>query len=360
MEAHLLTWSCRDPAARSPSRIWVFRRFTKVVRPMSTKCRCCTEVRLSSAEFTILFWVQVSACQATHFLNKYNGFSESVRSSDGHAPDFRRMHAGAGAPASPTRFAVGSGEDQVSATTNPTEKKVKKKRKPHKSEIDENGDKSNKCTRPNYFVSLPITNVKVLDNIQTLQNSVLEKDDRFSRAMIPQGSFHLTLFVMHLGNEKEVTLATSALLDSKKPIEEIIQGNVLLLSFCGISDFKHEVAYVNMTNEASVAALKQISAVTGKIFMEKGISVTGCKDFVPHLTFMKLSRAPKLRKEGIKKIDASLYKDFQVHWFGDDSLTRLDLCSMLKKKQPSGYYHTDASISFVLQVHGYTCKPTRT
>ncbi|XP_071997627.1 A-kinase anchoring protein 7 isoform X2 [Engystomops pustulosus] len=234
----------------------------------------------------------------------------------------------------------------VFETTNPTEKKVKKKRKPHKSEIDENGDKSNKRTRPNYFVSLPITNVKVLDNIQTLQNSVLEKDDRFSRAMIPQGSFHLTLFVMHLGNEKEVTLATSALLDSKKPIEEIIQGNVLLLSFCGISDFKHEVAYVNMTNEASVAALKQISAVTGKIFMEKGISVTGCKDFVPHLTFMKLSRAPKLRKEGIKKIDASLYKDFQVHWFGDDSLTRLDLCSMLKKKQPSGYYHTDASISF--------------
>ncbi|XP_056422528.1 A-kinase anchoring protein 7 isoform X3 [Hyla sarda] len=236
----------------------------------------------------------------------------------------------------------------VFETTEIVEKKGKKKRKQHKLESDEDGDKSKKQKRPNYFVSLPITNTKVLDDIQTLQNSVLQKDDRLSRAMIPQGSFHLTLFVMHLASEEEVTLARSALLDSKLPIEEILKENVLVLSFCGISDFKHEVAYVNMTNEVSIAALKQITEATGKIFMEKGISASGCKDFVPHLTFMKLSKAPKLRKQGIKKIDASLYKDFQAHCFGQDTLLRLDLCSMLKKKQPSGYYHTEASIFFVM------------
>ncbi|XP_069582118.1 A-kinase anchoring protein 7 isoform X2 [Ranitomeya imitator] len=233
----------------------------------------------------------------------------------------------------------------VLETTKAVDKKVKKKRKRHQLETDED-DKSEKKKRPNYFVSLPITNVKILDDIKTIQNSVLEKDDRLSSAMIPQGSFHLTLFVMHLATEEEVALATSALLDSKKPIDEILQGNLLVLSFCGISDFRHQVTYVNVTNEACRAALKQIAETTGKIFMEKGISVTGCKDFVPHLTFMKLSKAPKLRKQGLKKIEPSLYKDFQAHCFGDDTLTRLDLCSMVKKKQPSGYYHTEASIFF--------------
>ncbi|XP_066461656.1 A-kinase anchoring protein 7 isoform X2 [Eleutherodactylus coqui] len=234
----------------------------------------------------------------------------------------------------------------VFETAKTVDKKLKKKRKPHQLESDEDDNKSKKRKRANYFVSLPITNVKILHDIQNIQSSVLKKDDRLSRAMIPKGSFHLTLFVMHLASEEEVTLATSALLDSKKPIEEILQGNVLVLSFCGISDFKHEVAYVNMTNDTSTAVLKQITEATGKIFMEKGISLSGCKDFEPHLTFMKLSRAPKLRKEGIKKIDVSLYEDFHDHCFGEDALMRLDLCSMLKKKQPSGYYHTEASIFF--------------
>ncbi|XP_077145472.1 A-kinase anchoring protein 7 isoform X2 [Ranitomeya variabilis] len=233
----------------------------------------------------------------------------------------------------------------VLETTKAVDKKVKKKRKRHQLETDED-DKREKKKRPNYFVSLPITNVKILDDIKTIQNSVLEKEERLSSAMIPQGSFHLTLFVMHLASEEEVALATSALLDSKRPIEEILQGNLLVLSFCGISDFRHQVTYVNVTNEACRAALKQIAETTGKIFMEKGISVTGSKDFVPHLTFMKLSKAPKLRKQGLKKIEASLYKDFQAHCFGEDTLTRLDLCSMVKKKQPSGYYHTEASIFF--------------
>ncbi|XP_075059180.1 A-kinase anchoring protein 7 isoform X2 [Mixophyes fleayi] len=223
--------------------------------------------------------------------------------------------------------------------------KVKKKRKIHMLQSEDN-DKSKKQKRANYFVSLPITNSKILDDIQTIQDSVLQKDERLARAMIPKGSFHLTLFVMHLANEEEVALAISALLESKRPIEEILQDKVLVLSFCGTANFKNEVVYGKMTDNTSITTLKQITETTGKIFNEKGISIVGCKDFLPHLTLMKLSKAPKLRKQGIKKIDISLYKNFQDHYFGEDTLLQLDLCSMLKKKQPNGYYHTEASIFF--------------
>ncbi|XP_063773368.1 A-kinase anchoring protein 7 isoform X2 [Pseudophryne corroboree] len=226
------------------------------------------------------------------------------------------------------------------------DKKVKSKRKMHLLQSEDDNE-SKKQKRANYFVSLPITRSKILDDIQTIQDSVLQKDERLIKAMIPKGSFHLTLFVMHLANEEEVALAVSALLGSKIPIEEILDGKDLVLSFGGMADFKHEVVYGKMTDNNSITTLKQIAETTGNIFNEKGISVVGCKDFVPHLTWMKLSKAPKLRKQGIKKIDTSLYKDFQDHYFGEDTLVRLDLCSMLKKKQQNGYYHTEASIFFV-------------
>lgn len=48
----------------------------------------------------------------------------------------------------------------------------------------------------------------------------------------------------------------------------------------------------------------------------------------------------------MKKIDSSLYEDFKSHYFGDEILHRLDLCSMLKKKQPNGYYYCESSIVF--------------
>ncbi|XP_053315228.1 A-kinase anchoring protein 7 isoform X2 [Spea bombifrons] len=220
------------------------------------------------------------------------------------------------------------------------DKKEKKKRK-HLTE-NEDDDRSKKQKRPNYFLSLPITNPKVLGSIQSFQEAVLVKDERLSKAMIPKGSFHLTLFVMQLANEDEVNLAINALLESKQPVEEILKRKASVCSIRGVGEFKHEIVYGKVIEGDSL--LKEIAEITEKIFKEKGIVLVGCKGFVPHLTFMKLSRAPKLRKQGVKKIDPNLYKDFQDHYFGDEILYRLDLCSMLKKRKPSGYYHTEASI----------------
>ncbi|XP_063299295.1 uncharacterized protein LOC134587102 [Pelobates fuscus] len=224
------------------------------------------------------------------------------------------------------------------------EKKGKNKRKINNLSENKDDDMSKKKKTANYFVSFPISNPKILGDIQTFQDAVLEKDERLTRAMIPKGSFHITLFVMHLSNEDEVNLAMSALLESKKPIENVLEGKEVVLTFHGVDEFKHEVVYGKIREGESVDTLTKIAEIMVKIFQEKGIITVGYKGFVPHLTFLKLSRAPKLRKQGIKKIDASLYKDFQDHYFGDDTLFRIDLCSMLKKRQSSGYYHTEASI----------------
>ncbi|XP_053566659.1 uncharacterized protein LOC128656660 isoform X2 [Bombina bombina] len=230
--------------------------------------------------------------------------------------------------------------------TRKSEKTVKKKRKRKLLLEDEDDDTSKKKTRANYFISIPISNPKILQDIQTFQNAVLEKDERLSKVMIPKGSFHITLFVMHLATEEETNLAISALLDCKEPVGEILQEKTLIFGFDGVSDFKNQVVYGKIIENDSVSTLKEMTDTLVKIFKEKGLSPMGLKSFVPHLTFMKLSRAPKLRKQGLKKIDPGLYESFNYHNFGDEVFHQIDLCSMVKKRQPNGYYHTEATIYF--------------
>ncbi|XP_038252824.1 A-kinase anchoring protein 7 isoform X3 [Dermochelys coriacea] len=188
--------------------------------------------------------------------------------------------------------------------------KKRRKRTTRKTE-DNDQTKKKKQDQPNYFISLPITNPKITRGIQAVQDTVVQKDHRFSQAMVRYGSLHVTLLVMHLSSEEEV-------------------GILLLV-----------VGQETRSPEMRMLIDKETMQ---KIFQEKGILAGENRAFKPHLTFMKLSKSPELRKQ-VKKIDPTLYENFKNHYFGDETLYRLDLCSMLKKKQPNGYYHCESSIT---------------
>ncbi|XP_019375819.1 PREDICTED: A-kinase anchor protein 7 isoform X3 [Gavialis gangeticus] len=231
--------------------------------------------------------------------------------------------------------------------TSASEKNIKKKRKTNtgREKEDSKTMKKNKGqSQPNYFISLPITNPKIIGGIQALQDIIVQKDHRLSKAMARYSSLHITLLVMHLSSEEEVGLAVGAFLESKDSVEELLQGKQLDLSFQGIGDFKNEVGFVKLAEGDCTAMLIEISETMKKIFQEKGILAGENRAFKPHLTFMKLSKSPDLHKQ-VKKIDPNLYKNFKSHYFGNETLHRLDLCSMLKKKQPNGYYHCESSIT---------------
>ncbi|XP_014466536.2 A-kinase anchoring protein 7 isoform X3 [Alligator mississippiensis] len=234
-----------------------------------------------------------------------------------------------------------------SGITSASEKNIKKKRKRNTGREKEDSKtmkKNKKQSQPNYFISLPITNPKIIGGIQALQDIIVQKDHRLSKAMVRYSSLHITLLVMHLSSEEEVGIAVGAFLESKDSIEELLQGKQLDLSFQGIDDFKNVVGFVKLAEGDCTAMLMEISETMKKIFQEKGILAGENRAFKPHLTFMKLSKSPDLHKQ-VKKIDLNLYKNFKSHYFGNETLHRLDLCSMLKKKQPNGYYHCESSIT---------------
>ncbi|XP_048860551.1 A-kinase anchor protein 7-like isoform X2 [Brienomyrus brachyistius] len=226
-----------------------------------------------------------------------------------------------------------------------SEKSQNKKRKRGKGQCEEDdAKKKTRQQRPNYFVSIPISSAEIKGGIKTVQDHIIQKDNRLSRALIPVGSLHITLLVTYLGSEEEVSAAVSAIGQMKQVLQDLLQGRGLVLPFVGIEHFRNEVAFARLASGDHMGALERIAEAVRKAFEERGIPSGESKAFRPHLTFMKLSKAPKLRRQGIRKLDPSLYVEFAEQKFGDETVSRLDLCAMLKKKTPDGYYHCETSV----------------
>ncbi|XP_036624145.1 A-kinase anchoring protein 7 [Trichosurus vulpecula] len=232
----------------------------------------------------------------------------------------------------------------VPVVTEINSKRGQENMEPGKEDPMKKKNKKKKDYRPNYFLSIPITNKEITRGIQTLQNTIIQQDKRLSKVMTNCGSFHVTLLVMHLLNEEEVNISIGALLETKALIEEILQGRDLNLPFQGIGNFGNQVGFVKLAEGDHVATLLEIAEAAKRAFQERGILAGENRSFKPHLTFMKLSKSPELRRKGVKRIDPELYEKFADHRFGEESLYRIDLCSMLKRKQSNGYYHCESSI----------------
>ncbi|XP_066514997.1 A-kinase anchor protein 7-like [Hoplias malabaricus] len=235
--------------------------------------------------------------------------------------------------------------------SNPKEKKKSKRKRADKGKVDsEDGEKETKkkkdSPRPNYFVSIPITNQKIKQAVEEVQAEVLKKDARISRALIPVGSLHITLLVTHLATQEEIDTASVALEEVKPTVMSLLSGRSLILPFCGIGHFRNEVAFVQIKDREALSLLSSIADSVRRVFEERGVSPGDQRDFKPHLTFLKLSRAPKLRRLGVKKLDTALYAEFEDREFGEERVCTLDLCSMLKKKSADGYYHCEKTVTF--------------
>ncbi|XP_057678308.1 A-kinase anchor protein 7-like isoform X2 [Corythoichthys intestinalis] len=238
------------------------------------------------------------------------------------------------------------GASDKSVTKQESGKKNRKRGRRVDAEQDgENTKKKKKqIQRPNYFVSIPITNAQISSAVTEVQESVLERDPRLSRAMIPIPTLHLTLLVTYLANQEQVDLAAAALAQVEPSLVNLLRGAELVLPFSGVAHFRNDVVFVALREGPHTQVLRKLAELVCGGFEERGLLEGDARGFEPHLTIMKLSRAPKLRSQGIKRVDPSLYSNYTSRFFGDQTVERLDLCSMLKKKQQDGYYHTETSL----------------
>ncbi|KAF1654721.1 A-kinase anchor protein 7 isoform gamma, partial [Eudyptes chrysocome] len=213
-----------------------------------------------------------------------------------------------------------------------------------KEDLGQEVSKKRPRETPNYFVSIPITDDQILDRIEDVQELIFTKEPDLLRALLPVQTMHLTIIVAHLGTEEEVKKAVLALKQSKTKVEAILHGKDLNMTFHGIGQFNNQVIYVKMSEEDQ-KTLSRIAEAVEQSFNEMNLDILGSKDFKPHLTFLKLSKAPRLKRRGFRKICSDLYKEYEDSYFGTEVFSQIDLCAMRKKKQESGYYYCECSIN---------------
>uniref|UniRef100_H3D040 A-kinase anchoring protein 7 n=1 Tax=Tetraodon nigroviridis TaxID=99883 RepID=H3D040_TETNG len=227
------------------------------------------------------------------------------------------------------------------------QEKRKRKRGDSGGRVDSEEDakkKKRESQRPNYFISVPITNTQISSAVLGVQEAVLQQEPRLARAMIPIPTLHITLLVTHLSNQEQVDLAASVLAQVQPSLAELLGGRDLVLPFSGISHFRKEVVFVGLAPGQHRDRLDTVADLLQGRFEEQGLLQRDTRGFEPHLTIMKLSRASKLRSQGVRRVDPALYSSYTNKFFGEQTVERLDLCSMLKKKQADGYYHTETSL----------------
>ncbi|XP_057891063.1 zinc finger protein 853-like isoform X2 [Melospiza georgiana] len=161
---------------------------------------------------------------------------------------------------------------------------------------------------PNYFVAIPITDDQILDRIEDVQELIFSKEPDLSRALLPVQTMHLTIIVAHLGTEEEVKKAVLALKQSKTKVEDILQGKDLNLTFHGIGEFNNQVLYVKMLEEGQ-KMLSRIAEAVEECFIEMNLDISGSKDFKPHLTFLKLSKASRLRRRSTLQMTEEIFTE---------------------------------------------------
>ncbi|XP_061785757.1 A-kinase anchor protein 7-like isoform X1 [Nerophis lumbriciformis] len=305
------------------------------------------------------------ACLSLVSLNKMASVSIShdrQPSADDNNNNDEKKEEGNGGSKDETGLERGSEESQCQVNTVFTDtgaanktitkresRKKKRKRAGSGGRVDSEEDAETKkkkkpSQRPNYFVSIPITNSQISTAVSQVQEALLEQEPRLAKAMIPVPTLHITLLVTHLADQEQVDLAAAVLAQVEPLLAELLAGVDLVLPFSGVTHFRNEVVFVDLTPGLHRHILHSLADLLRGRFEELGLLEGDRRGFEPHLTIMKLSKAPKLRSKGIKRVDPALYSNYTSRFFGNQKVERLDLCSMLKRKQEDGYYHTETSL----------------
>ncbi|XP_072014508.1 uncharacterized protein [Amphiura filiformis] len=232
-------------------------------------------------------------------------------------------------------------------------KKAKKRKRKGSEKVEEgtgdaDDEKKPKRLAPNFFVAIQIASPDIQNALLNVQKTVVIGDEKLKDAMVPIATMHLTIMVMHLANDDDITRAKAALRDCNEVLTpRFEEDGKLNISFQGLGHFNNQVMFAKIKDEEDIVTkLYDIAVTVEKMFNKHNIFSTGERGFKPHLTVMKLSRAPSLRKKGVRRIKSELYKVHSNELFGGQVMDGLQLCSINKPKSSEGYYYKAEEIFF--------------
>ncbi|RIA95758.1 AKAP7 2'5' RNA ligase-like domain-containing protein [Glomus cerebriforme] len=203
-----------------------------------------------------------------------------------------------------------------------------------------------KKARPNYFLSVRLDSQGIQENFYEFFNYVTKKFPEYKKMLITPQQIHITLFVLHLGNEDNIRDAKNCLLNNKEITKEFFPSYKPSLHFQGIDVFNGgRVVYTRPENSDGLATFTEFTYALHEKFQQQGLVDNDIKkEFKPHATLMKLKGKTVIKhkhgknKEVIKRIPSEIYEHFMGFDFGTHCLESVELSSMLLPKGDDGYY----------------------
>mmetsp|Transcript_17097 Transcript_17097/g.29376 ORF Transcript_17097/g.29376 Transcript_17097/m.29376 type:complete len:1067 (+) Transcript_17097:87-3287(+) len=202
--------------------------------------------------------------------------------------------------------------------------------------------------RPNYFICCRVLSPKVKAFAESLQNS----DKDLQKAALNSERFHFTVITLKLRNELEVERAKDALLSFE--LSSVIDPEQPL-KIHGVDNFRGRVVYAGLDKtDGSYAKMVFLHEKLRNHFISK--LGTKCwigqdRDFVPHMTISKMTRAMSREGKFFHEFSLSRYNNVTL---GMTKVRALHLCKMEPPADPNSFYQVAGS---KLNVSPILCHP---
>ena len=202
-------------------------------------------------------------------------------------------------------------------------------------------DKSNNKLRPNYFLCVRITDSQIAEKIEALQEGVLEVEPHYDECCIKPTALHVTICTLGLDTLEQVSSARRVLEDASGELRAMALKNIVL-TIKGVSNFNDKVMYGQVHHEQDFTDFVEHIRT---IFCESGFDIRDDRDYVPHMTIMKVNRSME-RRLLRKTIDPAIYETAKDVYFGSETISAVHLCSM-KERTQDGFYVCAASVDLL-------------
>ncbi|ELT94615.1 hypothetical protein CAPTEDRAFT_207460 [Capitella teleta] len=205
--------------------------------------------------------------------------------------------------------------------------------------------KKEKKVAPNHFISLQVTNPEIIKNVESVHQEILSKEPRLETTMVSIAQVHFTLMVMHLSSEDDINRAKSALLESRRKLDEYI-SDPLTLTVQGVGRFSKNVVFAGLKHDEGFDQLKHVAGTVVDCMADVDIYSTDKRPLNPHLTILKTHKARFVYKN-VRDMIPSITDDLKDQHFGQQKMNSLQLCKMKTDKR-TGYYIIQREVFFDL------------
>ncbi len=189
--------------------------------------------------------------------------------------------------------------------------------------------------RPTHFLCIHICDEEVVANIRIVQDHILTVSPQLSEGLVSPSAFHITLCMVRLDNDDQITKAKNALEKMKAQFLLLLPRNVHLL-LNGVDNFKDRLVYIKV---APIAALSKLVGLLIERLQAAGVRTPGNhSEYTPHVTIVKMSRPMQRELSNVRIAGQALYSKFQDKIMGKQQLKSIDLCSMTAPKQDDGFF----------------------